>query len=63
MTLGNEKSSVQNPLILYATEVGWAYVAQEDAITLRGGETKFVFKEPFISQLQKLNGAKWSLAY
>ena len=55
MTLGNEKSSVQNPLILYATEIGWTYISQEDALTLRGGETGFVFKETFISQLQKLN--------
>src|SRR4030043_2073112 len=55
MTLGNETSSVQNPLILYATEIGWSYITQEDALTLRGGETGFVFKETFISQLQKLN--------
>jgi len=55
MTLGNEKSSVQNPLILYATEIGWTYISQEDALTLRGGETGFVLKETFISQLHKLN--------
>src|SRR4030042_4245330 len=55
MTLGNEKSSVQNPLILYATEIGWTYISQEDALTLRVGETGFVFKETFKSQLQKLN--------
>ncbi|PIY86768.1 MAG: deoxyribonuclease HsdR, partial [Nitrospirae bacterium CG_4_10_14_0_8_um_filter_41_23] len=53
--LGNEKSSVQNPLILYATEIGWTYISQEDALTLRGGETGFVLKETFISQLHKLN--------
>jgi hypothetical protein len=44
MTLGNETSSVQNPLILYATEIGWTYISQEDALTLRGGETGLVFK-------------------
>lgn len=53
--LGGEKASVQNPLITYATEIGWTYIKQEDALTLRGGETGLVFKETFISQLQKLN--------
>ncbi|MFZ3138117.1 MAG: HsdR family type I site-specific deoxyribonuclease [Thermodesulfovibrionales bacterium] len=53
--LGGERASVQNPLITYATEIGWTYITQEDALTLRGGETGFIFKETFISQLQKLN--------
>lgn len=53
--LGGERASVQNPLITYATEIGWTYITQEDALTLRGGETGFVLKETFISQLQKLN--------
>ncbi len=53
--LAGERASVQNPLIIYATEIGWSYITQEDALTLRGGETGFVFKETCISQLQKLN--------
>ena len=53
--LGGERASVQNPLITYATAIGWTYISQEDALTFRGGETGFVFKETFISQLQKLN--------
>ncbi len=53
--LGGERASVQNPLITYATEIGWTYISQEDALTLRAGETGFVFRETFISQLQKLN--------
>lgn len=53
--LGNEKYSVQNPLIKYATEVGWTYISPEKALALRGGETGVVFKEIFIAQFQKLN--------
>lgn len=53
--LGGERASVQNPLITYATEIGWTYISLEDALTFRGGETGFVFKGTFISQLQKLN--------
>lgn len=53
--LGGERASVQNPLITYAKDIGWTYISQEDALTLRGGETGFVFKEIFISQLQKPN--------
>jgi len=53
--LGGERASVQNPLIKYATEIGWQYVSQEEALRLRGGETDFVFRDCFISQLVKLN--------
>jgi len=53
--LGGERGAVQNPLIKYATEIGWQYVNKEEALILRGGETGFLFKEIFISQLLKLN--------
>jgi type I restriction enzyme R subunit len=53
--IGAERSSVQNPLIKYATEIGWTYISPEEALALRGGETGIVFKDIFISQLQKLN--------
>ena len=53
--LGGERGAVQNPLIKYATEIGWQYVSQEEALRLRGGETGFVFRDCFISQLVKLN--------
>lgn len=53
--LGNEKYSVQNPLIKYATDIKWTYISPENALVLRGGETGVVFKEIFIAQLQKLN--------
>ncbi len=55
MPLGNERYSVQNPLLKYASEINWTYITQDDALILRGGETGFVFKETFISQIQKLN--------
>lgn len=55
MPLGNERYSIQHPLIKYASAINWTYITQEDSLTLRGGETGLVFKEPFISQLQKLN--------
>ncbi len=55
MTLGKEKSSIQNPLLAYSQEIGWTYISPEDASRLKGGETGFVFKETFISKLQRLN--------
>lgn len=53
--LGGERSAVQNPLIKYATEVGWQYISPEDALRLRGGKTGLVFKDVFIKQIQRLN--------
>jgi type I restriction enzyme R subunit len=53
--IGNERHSIQNPLIEYSTEINWTYINPDDALTLRGGETGIVFRETFISQIQKLN--------
>lgn len=53
--LGTEKSSVQNPLIQYACEIGWEYVTPDDAQRLRGGKTGLIFKETFTNQMIKLN--------
>jgi hypothetical protein len=36
-------------------DIDWTYISPDDALNLRGGETGFVFKEIFVSQLQKLN--------
>ena len=33
----SERTEVQNPLIRYASEIGWTYISQEEALTLRGG--------------------------
>jgi len=69
--LGGERRAVQNRLIGYACEesaeyeagegrrllfrLGWEYVSPEEALRLRGGETGLVFKELFITQMQRLN--------
>ncbi len=70
-TLGGEKYSVQKPIIQYVQEpsaeyaaqngarvflrLSWDYVHPDEALRLRGGETGMVFREIFVSQLQKLN--------
>jgi len=53
--LGSERGSVQNPLIKYATEIGWEYVSSGEALRLRGGENGFIFREMFLNQMQRLN--------
>lgn len=57
MTLGGERSAVQDPLIRYAVEVGWRYVPVDEALRLRAGETGLVFRELLIEQLLRLNPA------
>src|SRR5688572_28352925 len=51
----SERREVQNPLIRYATEIGWTYISEEEALTLRGGETGLFFNEVLAAQLTKLN--------
>ncbi|VUT24554.1 MAG: hypothetical protein MASP_00571 [Candidatus Methanolliviera sp. GoM_asphalt] len=69
--LGGERYSVQDPIINYVREpsveyttsngkkvflnLGWEYIGPKEASRLRGGNTGFLFKELFISQMQKLN--------
>ncbi|RLG25697.1 type I restriction endonuclease subunit R [Methanosarcinales archaeon] len=53
--LGGERGAVQNPLLKYATEVGWEYISPDEALRLRGGRTGFVLRELFIDQMQRLN--------
>lgn len=53
--LGDEKEAVQNPVIEYATQIGWEYIPRDEAIRLRCGRTGIVFTELFITQMQKLN--------
>jgi len=53
--LGTERSSVQEPLLQYASEIGWEYINPEDAERLRGGRTGLILKEIFTNQLLKLN--------
>ncbi|MBI5634714.1 MAG: HsdR family type I site-specific deoxyribonuclease [Nitrospirae bacterium] len=51
----SERTEVQDPLIHYATEIGWHYIAQDDALTLRGSETGLFFNDVLAAQLRKLN--------
>ena len=55
LKLGAEKEAVQNPLISYATEMGWHYLPPDDALRLRGGKTGLILKELFINQIQRIN--------
>ncbi|HLC21841.1 MAG TPA: HsdR family type I site-specific deoxyribonuclease, partial [Candidatus Methylomirabilis sp.] len=38
VSLGSERRAVQEPLIRYAVEIGWAYLPPEEALSLRRGE-------------------------
>lgn len=53
--LGSERSAVQNPLIRYATEVGWEYLPPEEALRLRRGAEGAVLHDVLVKQLQRLN--------
>lgn len=55
MSLSSERHNVQNPLIRYATEVGWVYIPPEEALRLRGGEAKPFLHPVLVEQLQRLN--------
>ncbi|MGQ9494512.1 MAG: type I restriction endonuclease, partial [Anaerolineae bacterium] len=55
MTFGAERPTVQSPLIRYATEAGWRYLAPDKALRLRRGETGLVLHEVLARQLQRLN--------
>jgi type I restriction enzyme R subunit len=54
-SLASEKKVVQESLVRYATEVGWAYISPDDAVRLRRGETGAVFHDVLVQQLQRLN--------
>lgn len=53
--LGSETATVQNPLIQYAAEVGWGYVPQSDALSLRKGEGGLLFNLTLEEKLIELN--------
>ncbi|SHK47929.1 type I restriction endonuclease subunit R [Thermocrinis minervae] len=52
---GAERHSVQEPIIEYAKEIGWQYVPPEEALKLRGDNTKLIFKDIFIKKILELN--------
>ena len=51
----SERSSVQNPMLRYAEQIGWKYIPPSEALVLRGGETGLYFSGVLKSQLQNLN--------
>jgi len=55
MKLGSERTAVQNPLIRYATEVGWTSLSPDEALRLRGGEEGRLLHDVFLTQVQRLN--------
>lgn len=54
-SFATERSSVQNPIIEYATQIGWKYLSPEDAVRMRGGETGLILRQIFSSQVMRLN--------
>ena len=54
-SFATERSSVQNPIIEYAKQIGWTYLKSDDAVRMRCGETGIILRETFSSQIIKLN--------
>src|SRR5438552_14894781 len=53
--LGNERFGVQNPLVEYAIEVGWKYLLEEEAVTLRKGRGGMLFYQVLRNKLVEFN--------
>ncbi len=54
-SLTSERESVQEPLIKYASEIGWKIVSREEAESLRGGTQGLLFSSVFKEKLITLN--------
>jgi len=54
-SIASEQATVQNPLIRYAEEIGWAYVPPGQALTLRRGESGTLFYQNLRDKLISLN--------
>ncbi|MGH9368516.1 MAG: type I restriction endonuclease subunit R [Thermoanaerobaculia bacterium] len=54
-SLASERRTVQEPLTRYATEIGWAYLSPEDALTLRRGESGTLLYSTLREKLIALN--------
>ncbi|MDI6602550.1 MAG: HsdR family type I site-specific deoxyribonuclease [Patescibacteria group bacterium] len=50
-----ERKTVQNPILRYATEIGWEFLDPDKAIDLRDGETGILFDEILKEKLFQLN--------
>ncbi|MGH2739259.1 MAG: type I restriction endonuclease subunit R [Actinomycetota bacterium] len=54
-SLASERAVVQAPLVRYATEIGWAYLPPEEALTLRRGESGTLLASILREKLVGLN--------
>ena len=54
-TLGTEKPTVQDPILKYAGEIGWRVVPQDEALSLRRGESGTMFYRVLEKKLLELN--------
>jgi type I restriction enzyme R subunit len=50
-----ERKTVQNPILRYATEIGWEFLDPDKVIDLRDGETGILFDEVLKEKLFKFN--------
>ena len=55
MSIGAERTAVQNPFVRYAVEAGWTYLTPGQALDLRRGLSSPVLDNILIGQLHKLN--------
>jgi type I restriction enzyme R subunit len=55
LNLGTETPTVQQPIIKYADEIGWSVVSQEEALSLRKGESGTLFYRVLEKKLLELN--------
>lgn len=51
----SERTAVQNPMINYAQQIGWAYLRPDDALRRRGGDTGRFLTDVLAAQLCALN--------
>ncbi len=51
----SERYAVQNPMMHYASQIGWEYVRPEEAMRLRGGDMGLYFTGLLEAQLVRLN--------
>jgi type I restriction enzyme R subunit len=54
-SIGSERATVQNPLVGYAEEIGWAYVSPDEALTRRHGESGTLLYQTLRDKLVSLN--------
>jgi type I restriction enzyme R subunit len=51
----SERSTVQDPMIRYAQQIGWEYITPQEALQLRGGDSGLFFAGELTAQLIRLN--------